>query len=120
MNSKIVIPIVIAACTVGAAVGGFWYGHRLATNITVNDWAVEQAHDVQGHLITLRLLRANRSPEALQSLESRLDNDLAVLEPQAPGIGLEPGVRKQIDKAFLDAKNYRAEFPPASSTTGVR
>lgn len=120
MRSKIAIPIVFVLCVAASTAGGFWYGQRLGVNMTVNDWAVEQAHDVQGHLITLRLVRENRLPEALQSLESRLDNDLAILEPRAPEIKLEPGVRKQIDKAFLDAKNYRDEFPRTASSKGTR
>lgn len=120
MKSKWALSIVFVVSVVAATVGGFWYGYRVAANATVNDWAIEQAHDVQGHLITLRLLRKEKSPEALESLESRLDNDLAILEPQAAAITLEPGVRKQVDKAFLDARNYRADNPRTSSKTGVQ
>lgn len=111
MKHRLILLIAFVACVVTSTLGGFWYGHRLAANTTVNDWAIEQAHDVQGHLITLRLLREKKGAEALDTLESRLDNDLAILEPRDPVIRLEPGVRKQVDKAFLDAKGYRGEFP---------
>src|SRR5258708_3920724 len=115
MKSKIIFAVLWVVGVVAAAVGGFRYGFRLALNDTVNNWAVEQANDVQGHLITLRYLRAKKIPEALKSLDARLDNDLAILEPQAPEIKLADGVRKQIDKAFLEAKNYHTEFPPGPS-----
>lgn len=38
---------------------------------------------------------------------------------QAPTITLESGVRKQVDKAFLDAKLYRAENSRTASKGGV-
>lgn len=120
MKTGLVLSIVFVLSVLAASAGGFWYGYRVAANVTVNDWAIEQAQDVQGHLSTLRLLRNEKSPEALEALESRLDKDLAVLEPQAPTITLEPGVRKQVDKAFVDAKNYRADHPRAAAKTGAR
>lgn len=120
MKTGWVLSMVFALSVFAASTGGSWYGYRMAANVTVNDWAIEQAQDIQGHLSTLRLLRHDKSPEALESLESRLDNDLAILEPQAPTITLEPGVRKQVDKAFLDAANYRAEHPRTAAKTGAR
>lgn len=120
MKNKWVLPIVFASIVLAASAGGFWVGYRLAANVTVNDWAIEQAHDVQGHLITLRLLRNNKATEAMESLQSRLENDLAILEPQGPTITLEPGVRKQVDEAFVDAKNYLTENPRAASKVEVQ
>lgn len=98
---------------VGAAAGGWYFG----IHFLLNQWVQEQAGDVKGHLEALRKLRAGDTGQAIEFLESRLDDDLVVLEPE--GYKLQPYVRAEMYAALRAAKQYRTEHPRKSQRSGV-
>ena len=105
-----------ASFLIGAAAGaiGGWY---FGVQFLLNQWVQEQAGDVKGHLEALRKLRAGNPGDAIEFLESRLDDDLVVLEPE--GYRLQPYVRSEMYAALRAAKQYRGEHPRKSRRGGV-
>lgn len=89
-------------------VGGWYLGHRFM----LDAWVQEQAGDVKGHLDALRKLRSGNTDEAIEFLESRLDDDLVVLEPE--GYRLQEQARTEMYAALRAAKQYRSEYPRKS------
>ena len=51
-----------------------YYGRFL-----LNNWVQEQAGDVKDYVEALRMLRAGKTADAIELLETRLDDDLIVL-----------------------------------------
>jgi len=100
----------------GAGAGGISGGY-LGFYVLLNEWVQEQAGDVKGHLEALQKLRAGNTDEAIEFLESRLDDDLVVLEPE--GYRLQAHVRTEMYAALRAAKQYRTEHPRKSRRGGV-
>lgn len=102
----------LAVCfLLGAAaggIGGWHFGH----DFMLNAWVQEQAEDVKGHLEALQKLRSGNSNEAIEFLESRLDDDLVILEPE--GYQLKAQARTAMYAALRAAKQYRTEHPRKS------
>ena len=100
----------------GIAAGGVggWY---LGTRYLLNAWVQEQARDVKGHIEALQKLNAGNANETIEFLESRLDDDLIVLEPQ--GYQLKTPVRAEMYAALRTAKQYRMEHPRKSKRGSI-
>jgi hypothetical protein len=102
----------LAVCfLLGAAAGGIggWHsGH----DFMLNAWVQEQAGDVKGHLDALHKLRSGNTNEAIEFLETLLDDDLVILEPE--GYQLQAQVRTEMYAALRAAKQYRTEHPRKS------
>lgn len=101
---------------IGAAAGVFG-GWQLGVRVFLNGWVQEQAKDVQERINVIRQLRSGQSAQAIEALESRLDDDLVVLEPE--GYSLRPYVRAEMHAALREAVRYRAEHPRQSSRAMV-
>ena len=100
----------------GIAAGGIggWY---LGNRYLLNAWVKEQAGDVKGHVEALQKLDARNVKETIEFLESKLDDDLIVLEPQ--GYQLKKPVRAEMYTALRAAKQYRMEHPRKSKRGSI-
>jgi hypothetical protein len=99
----------IAFCLIlGIAAAGLG-GWHIGTTYLLNSWVQEQAGDVKGHLETLQKLRAGNTVEAIEFLETLLDDDLIVLEPE--GCKLKEHINAQMHMALRAAKQYRTDYP---------
>ncbi|MDX1375269.1 MAG: hypothetical protein R3357_06875 [Burkholderiales bacterium] len=92
----------LALAFVLAGAGAAYAGWKLSTQLLLNGWVQEQSGDVRGHIEALRLLRAGRAAEAIELLESRLDDDIIVLAPE--GEDLRPPVEEEMRAALRAAR----------------
>jgi hypothetical protein len=106
LGAGLVLGFLLAVAAGG--IGGWHFGHRFL----LNAWVQEQAADVQGHLGALQKLRSGDTNEAIEFLESRLDDDLVILEPE--GYQLQAQVQTEMYAALGAAKHYRSEHPRKS------
>lgn len=104
---------VVAGIAAGAA-AGWYYGASAGRTEILNEWIYNDARDVQAQVAVLRTLRAKKADQAIEALETRLDDQLVQFDPQQP---LPLGAREkgEIGKAIGEAKDYRAAFPRQSS-----
>jgi len=109
--SKTVGVGLVVCFLLGVAAGGIggWY---FGFHFLLNAWVQEQSGDVKGHLDALQKLRSGNTNEAIEFLESRLDDDLVVLEPE--GYQLQAQVLTEMYSALRAAKQYRTEHPRKS------
>lgn len=108
----------IASCLIfGIAAGGYggWY---LGTTYLLNSGIQKQAVDVKRHIEILENLRAGNIAEAIEFLESRLDDDLIILEP-TERYHLKEYVSSQVHGALRAAKKYRSEHPRTSKRSTI-
>ena len=108
------IMIAIAAVLVGG------YGASQLTATYLVDRNIDKdARDMQRQVKALQQLRAGDLAEAIELLESRLDDNLVLLDPQKPYEGLGEQTRSNIRQAINAAKDYRARYPRSSSRPHV-
>jgi hypothetical protein len=100
----------------GTAAAGYG-GWMFASRFLLNNWVQEQAGDVKDYVGALRMLRAGKTADAIELLETRLDDDLIVLVPE--GQPLRPPVRAQMVAALGAAKQYRTEHPRTSRRPSI-
>lgn len=106
--------IAIAAVLVGG------YGaSQLTANYLVNQYLERDARAAQKQVKLLRLLRNGDTGQAIELQESRLDDQLVLFDPQRPYEGLDERTREAINKAVLEAKDYRGEYPRSSKRPHV-
>jgi hypothetical protein len=101
----------------GAAAGAFGGFYLGAEWLLLNRWVSEQAGDVKGHVEVLKALRAGNAADALEMLETFLDDDLLVLDPE--GYRLTREVRAEMHAALRAAQKYRTEQPRKSKRAHV-
>jgi hypothetical protein len=107
------VAIGLAFCfLIGIAAAAGIVGWYLGAPYLLNAWVKEQAGDIQGHIEVLQNLKTGNTPEAIEFLESRLDDDLIVLEPE--GHKLQAHVRTEMYAALRAAKKYRIKYPRKS------
>lgn len=106
--------IAIAAVLVGG------YGaSQLTANYLINQYVERDARSAQKQVKVLRLLRTGDTGQATELLESRLDDQLVLFDPQRPYEGLDERTRDTVQKAVMEAKDYRAEYPRSSNRPHV-
>lgn len=98
---------------VAGGIGGWYFG----MHSYLNSWVQEQAGDVNGHVMVLRNLREDRIDEAMEFVESRLDDDLIVLVPDR--VELQEHVREEMYTALRAAKRYRTEYPRTTARGSI-
>jgi len=94
-------------------VGGYG-GAQLTATFLLNQALSKDARDVQKQVKALRDLQAGDQQAAIEILESRLDDDLILFDPQKPYEGLNEATKAGISNAIILAKEYRGEFPRQS------
>ena len=107
----------LVLCFLFGIVAGGIGGWHMGTLYLLNEWVLEQAGDVEGHVEALQNLNTRNVNETIEFLESRLDDDLIVLEPQ--GYQLKQHVRAKMYKSLLAAKQYRMEHPHKSKRSFI-
>ena len=105
------------AFLLGGIVGagaGLYYGFDFGTSYLLKDWLVKDARDVQAQVLVLRHLRNNRTDQAVEMIESRLDDQVILFQPDEPFKRLTPRETSSLHKAISELKDYRAEYPRQS------
>lgn len=100
------------AFLLGGIVGagaGFYYGFDFGMSYLLKDWLVKDARDVQAQVLVLRHLRNNRTDQAVEIIESRLDDQAILFQPDVPFKRLTSRETSSLHKAISDLKDYRAE-----------
>jgi hypothetical protein len=116
MAIKIVMLLLGAA--VGAAAGGY-AGWRFGYASILNECLYADARQVQTAVAALKLLRAEERPLALEALEAGIDDTLVPFDPAQPYAGLKERTVAEINRAILEARNYRAANPRKSNRPHV-
>lgn len=110
--------LVIVGAIVGIAAGGYG-GWRYASAGILNRCLYADARQIQTSVAALKLLRAGDRPLAVEALEAGMDDILVPFDPAQPYSGLEARTLAEIDRALLEAKNYRVAHPRKSSRPHV-
>jgi hypothetical protein len=108
------IMITIAAVLIGGSGAS-----QLTATYLVDRNIDKDARDMQRQVKALQQLRAGDLAAAIELLESRLDDNLVLLDPQKPYEGLSERTRSNIQQAINAAKDYRAQHPRSSSRPHV-
>ena len=94
-------------------VGGYG-GAQLTATFLVNQNLYKDTRDVQKQVRVLHHLRSGEQQIAIEILESRLDDDLILFDPQEPFEGMNEKTQAGISKAIRQAKEYRQQYPRQS------
>jgi hypothetical protein len=106
-----------AALVAGIAAGwpaGWYFGFSAGRNDILKEWVYNDAKDVQAQLAVLKALRQKNAPQAIELLETRLDDQLVQFNPQEPYSFLTAREKTELRKTVLEAKDHRAAFPRES------
>ena len=110
------------AFLLGGVVGagaGFYNGFNLGMTSMLRDWLVKDARDVQAQVVVMRHLRNSQTGQALELIESRLDDQVIMFQPDEPFKRLTERETSSLHKAISDLKEYRAEYPRQSKRKPV-
>jgi hypothetical protein len=110
--------LVVVGIVLGIAAGGY-AGWRHGNAAILNECLYADARQIQTVVAALKLLRAEERPLALEALEAGMDDILVPFDPAQPYRGLEERTVAEINRALLEAKNYRAANPRKSSRPHV-
>ncbi len=102
----------------GLALGGYG-GFRLAAGSILDGSVSRDAREIQTRVAILKNLRAGGHKQAIELIESDLDDALIVLDPAEPYPGLTERTVTEVRKAIGGAKAYRTEHPRESSRPAV-
>jgi len=106
-----------AALFAGVAVGwpaGWYYGSSSGRNAILKEWIYNDAREVQAQVAVLRRLREKKAGEAIELIETRLDDQIVQFDPQEPFAMLTARETGELRKAIGEAREYRAAFPRQS------
>lgn len=102
----------------GLALGGYG-GFRLAAGSILDGCVSRDAREIQTRVATLKDLRAGRHEQAIELIESDLDDALIILDPAEPYPSVTERTVTQVRKAIGGAKAYRTEHPRRSTRPAV-
>jgi len=115
MKQKILLAVVALAAGIAAGWPAGWYfGFSAGRNDILKEWVFNDAKDAQAQVAVLRTLRQKKPAQAIEELESRLDDQLVQFNPQEPYSFLTAREKGELRKAIADAKDYRTAFPRES------
>lgn len=97
----------------GFLIGGYG-GSQLTATFLVNQGLNRDARDMQSQVMTLQHLREGEVLQAIELLESRLDNNLISFDPREPFEGLSEQTQVSLEGAINQAKAYRQLHPRKS------
>src|SRR5689334_10384517 len=90
---------------IGAA-AGFYNGLTFGMNAMLKDWLVKDAREVQAQVVVLRHLRDRQADQAVELIESRLDDQVILFQPDEPFRRLTDRETSSLHKAISDLKDY--------------
>jgi hypothetical protein len=105
----------LAGGIVGLAIGGY-AGMHMMFSYFGNNWLHEQADDIQSRIVILKHLRGGKQVQAIELLESQLDDDVISIEPDKY-INIQ--TIADINNAIREAKEYRLIYPRTSNRSHV-
>ena len=105
--------------TIAAVLIGGYGASQLTATYLVDRNIDKDARDMQRQVKALQQLRAGDLAAAIEVLETRLDDNLVLLDPQKPYEGLGEQTQSNIKQAIKAAKDYRAQYPRSSSRPHV-
>jgi hypothetical protein len=100
---------------VGLAIGGY-AGMHMMFSYFGNNWLHEQADDIQSRIVILQHLRGGKQAQAVELLESQLDDDVISIEPDQY---INARTIADINGAIREAKAYRSTHPRTSNRPHV-
>lgn len=115
MKEKLLLGV--AALAAGVAVGwpaGWYFGSTAGRDAILKEWIYNDARDVQAQVVVLTRMREKKAGDAIELLETRLDDQLVQFDPQPPFSMLTERERDGLRKAIAEAKDYRTAFPRQS------
>ena len=121
MRDKLVVAALglVVGIAAGAA-AGWYYGASAGRTAILNEWIYNDARDLQAQVVVLRSLRERKkADQAIELLESRLDDQLIQFDPQQPLPALTAREKGEIGKAIAAATDYRAAFPRQSNRKAI-
>ena len=87
---------------------------------SVVDMALHKdARDVQSQVLTLKHLRAGETDQAIEALETNMDDGLVMFDPAEPYSGISEETYSEVAKALKQCKEYRAVNPRKSDRPHV-
>lgn len=110
--------LVIVGAILGIAAGGYG-GWRYGNAAILNECLYADARQIQTAIAALKLLRAGERPLAVEALEAGMDDILVPFDPAQPYPGLEARTVAEINRALLEARDYRAANPRKSARPHV-
>ncbi len=110
--------LIVAGIVLGTAAGGY-AGWRYGNASILNECLYADARQIQTSVAALKLLRAGERQLALEALEAGMDDTLVPFDPAQPYPGLGERAIAEINRAILEARNYRAANPRKSSRPHV-
>ena len=120
MTSKKAIGIyIVISFFVGGLVGfvaGGYIGFELTSASFGNRWLYEQATDISSRITILKNAREGRHEETMELMERQLEDDLISIEPDRR---IKERTLSAINSAIKNAKDYRTQYPRASSRPSI-
>jgi hypothetical protein len=103
---------VVIAFTMGGAGGvmlGTYRGFKSGASLVLNGALMKDGRDVAGRIETIALIRAGKTKAAVEKLEKGIDELLAMMDADYPG--LEARTLQSRADAVAAATAYRAALP---------
>jgi len=116
-NGKGLAAAFVAGALVGLSAGGY-IGFRKGFSMILDECMSKDAKEAQSMLSALKDLRSGDTTKAIETVESRLDDQLIIFDPQQP-YPLSGPAASEVDKAILAARDYRSSYPRKSSRSHV-
>lgn len=108
----------LGGLALGGAAGAF-FGARFGFRLVLNEALSKDARSVRAHVGTLRDFRAGKRAEALESLESHVDDLLVLFDPHEP-YPIHKRTQDEIEAAVRDAAAYRRKHPRRSGRASAK
>ena len=103
---------------VGLAIGGYG-GLRLGRSAIIDECLYKDAGALQSHVVILKHVRTAQTTQAIELLESQLDDDLILFDPWEPYPRLTNRTIAAMNKAIHESKEYRSAHPRISNRPHV-
>ena len=103
---------------VGLAIGGYG-GFCWGRSGIIDKCLYKDAGALQSHVVILKHVRTAQTTQAIELLESQLDDDLILFDPWEPYPRLTNRTISEINKAIRESKAYRSTNPRTSNRPHV-
>ena len=103
---------------VGLAIGGYG-GFRWGRSGIIDKCLYKDAGAIQSHVVILKHLRTAQTTQAIELLESQLDDALILFAPWEPYPRLTNRTISAMNKAIHESKEYRSARPRISNRPHV-
>lgn len=116
----VVAAVALAAGGAAGTAAGGGTGFKTGMAVVLNQALVKDARDVTTRIELLGHIRAGRKAEAVELVETGMDDLLIGFDPDTEYPGLDARTRGEMDKAIGAAKEYRKTHPWPEGPKGFR